>query len=265
MAKQQSKKVKAKTKSKAKVQVKDHGHFIGALALFVGFSVYAMGSFVDSNNDYARYLTSVLDSGSEEEEVAVVVDTYEDSPFIDVAIDSPTYDAVVALYYQGVVSGYDDGSFRPDNRVTRAEFSKMLVEASDIDYTSFNSSELAYCFTDVTDVPEQWFSTPVCVAKVKGWVSGYASGEFGPGLDINRAEASKIVLSAFAFSIPGNGTIEEMPFDDVKEGDWFVGVARAAMDNGIVGAAQDFNPNQQVSRSDVASMIYNAMLTKELI
>ena len=254
----------AKKKQSRKQKVKDHGHFIGALALFVGFSAFAMGSFIDSNNDYARYLSSVLDATGEEE-VEEVADNFEDSPFTDVAVNSSSYEAIESLYYMGVVKGYDDGSFKPDKKVTRAEFSKMLVEASDLDYTVFNASDLAYCFPDVEDLPGHWFATSVCAAKIQGWVSGYANGGFGPGYDINKAEATKIVLIAFDFEVPDNESVEIMPFDDVNADDWFVGAAQAAMENGGIGASDDFDPGREVTRADVSSMIYNAMLAKELL
>lgn len=257
----------AKPQDKSRIQRHERHaelHFLAVLILFVGFSVYAISSFVTSNNNYIdRIFTDVLRSG---DEVAVYEEEVDrDNPFSDLDSSNPQYDAVIALYYEGIVGGYDDGTFRPGKNVTRAEFSKMLVEALDVDYTKLPPAELSNCFTDVKDLPDHWFAPAVCASKYNGWVSGYAGGTFAPGNNINKAEALKIVLKAFVFDIPDNVSVVEMPYGDLKEGDWYIGVAQAAKENVLIPAAGVFDAGSSMTRGEIARIIYEAMLIKELL
>lgn len=241
-----------------------HRHFLTALVLFAGFSVYAITSFVSSTNSYIKNsFTDVLSSdGVVVDENGQSVD--RDNPFNDLASDHQNYESIISLYYAGIVTGYDDGGFRADNKVNRAEFAKMLIEASDFDYSALSVENLSNCFTDVKDLPDHWFAPAVCAAKYAGWVGGYANGGFSPTQNINRAEALKIILNAFTFEIPENTAVTVAPYSDVElAGHWYLGVAQAAKDNGIIVMAGLFNADQPVSRGEIAQMIYNAMESKE--
>lgn len=239
-------------------------HFLAVLILFVGFSVYAISSFVTSNNNYIdRVFTDVLRSG---DEVAVYEEEVDrDNPFSDLDTSIPQAEAVIALYYEGIVGGYDDGTFKPGKNVTRAEFSKMLVEASDLDYTKFPPADLANCFTDVKDLPDHWFAPAVCASRYNGWVGGYAGGTFAPNNNINKAEALKIVLKAFDFEVPDNVVVTQMPYSDLKEGDWYIGVAQASKENVLIPAAGVFDAGSSMTRGEIARIIYEAMKIKDLL
>lgn len=109
--------------------------------------------------------------------------------FSDVSPEYPYYDAIMYVQEQGIVEGYSDGTFRPDNKINRAEFTKILVEAA----VGTPEAEIAQnCFSDVNN---QWFYVYVCFAKGKGWVGGYADGSFKPEQPINFAEAAKIIVN----------------------------------------------------------------------
>ena len=154
-----AKKKVTKTKAKKRKITSHDTHFLSVLLLFVGFSVYAISSFMNSTNNYIdQVLTDVLSSDG------IVVQVDMDNPFSDVPGNAGYADAVIALYYDGVIGGYNDGTFRPDNSVTRAEFSKMLVEVNDFDYTDIPSDILSNCFTDVKDLPDHWYAPAVCAA-----------------------------------------------------------------------------------------------------
>lgn len=103
------------------------------------------------------------------------------------------YDYKTAVDYitdKGIVSGYDDGTFRPLNQINRAEFTKIIVEAK----LGRNPSESAKrCFPDMRSA--DWFASYVCYAKDQGWIGGYPDGDFKPANNINLAEASKILVN----------------------------------------------------------------------
>ncbi len=106
--------------------------------------------------------------------------------FYDVPFGHANYEAVKYLQSNNIIKGYEDGSFRPDITVNRAEFTKMIVGAV------IESPKGSRCFTDVRD---QWFASYVCEAKSQGIVSGYDDGSFRPENTISFSEASKIVVN----------------------------------------------------------------------
>jgi uncharacterized protein YkwD len=85
-----------------------------------------------------------------------------------------------------VLSGYPDGSFKPDNPLTRAEFIKMIVSA-------FSSpSQAPASFRDVS--PDFWATPYIAQAQVKGWVNGYPDGSFFPQENVTRAQVLAVLV-----------------------------------------------------------------------
>ncbi|MEK7672920.1 MAG: S-layer homology domain-containing protein [Patescibacteria group bacterium] len=231
--------------------------FFSFLTLLVAVSVYTLTSFMGDSftNSGALIATDVLSA----DEVAVVVE--KDNPFNDLTAENPNYEAIIDLYYQGIVSGYDDGSFKADKKVNRAEFAKIIAEAVDLDYSTLPPEALSKCFTDVKDLPDHWFAPAVCAAKNMGWVNGYDNGSFGPSKNIVRAEGLKIVLKAFGVEVPENSAVEVSSFADVNlQTDWFVGVAEGAKVNQLISAEGNFDAGVELTRGDLATIIYKARL-----
>ena len=240
----------------------EHSQFLVLLLLFVGFSVFGIVNFFTSTNNYLDVLQADV-TGSDNlvvSEGANPVEISKDNPFSDLSPFHQNADAIVALYYEGIVNGYEDGTFKPDNKVTRAEFAKMLVEAGDLDYTTVPSGVLANCFTDVNDLPGHWFAPPVCASKYSGWINGYSDGSFGPNRNIVKAEAIKILLSAFELDIPDAGPVSK--YSDIQGNEWFAAVAHAAGIHGIVKEGGIFLAEWEMTRGDTAQIIYNAMMVQ---
>lgn len=83
---------------------------------------------------------------------------------------------------KGIVSGYSDGTFKPDRAVTRAEFTTMLNKALG------NNGTTDSVFSDVAN--GVWYFDQVCKGVSAGYISGYADGTFKPSNTITRLEAS---------------------------------------------------------------------------
>ncbi len=108
--------------------------------------------------------------------------------FTDVEANHQNKEAIDYLLDNEIVSGYPDGSFRPENTVNRAEFTKIIIGAS----LGINPEEsAANCFTDVS--ADQWFASYVCYAKNADVIKGYDDGHFKPANTINLVEALKIL------------------------------------------------------------------------
>jgi uncharacterized protein YkwD len=95
-----------------------------------------------------------------------------------------------------IVKGYEDGTFKPNNPLNRAEFTKILVESV---LSETPSAPTSSCFPDVPS--GIWFEKYVCHGKDKLF-NGYPDGSFQPGNNINVAEAAKIISNAFELNTP---------------------------------------------------------------
>ena len=110
----------------------------------------------------------------------------ETSAYSDVAAGSWYNIAVSTLSNMGILGGYEDGTFRPNASITRAEFAKIAVSFFDwADVYAVNS------FVDVRD--SAWYANYVAVAAEIGLIEGYGGNVFRPDATITRAEACTII------------------------------------------------------------------------
>ncbi|OGJ48214.1 hypothetical protein A2344_01265 [Candidatus Peregrinibacteria bacterium RIFOXYB12_FULL_41_12] len=117
---------------------------------------------------------------------AFAVVTSDDS-FSDLSSDDPSIEAIEWMRENGIVEGYQDGTFQSLNKINRAEFMKIVVESITDEAAGSN------CFLDVAD---EWFAKYVCYGKEMDMIDGYDDGTFKPANEINFAEASKIITNA---------------------------------------------------------------------
>lgn len=87
----------------------------------------------------------------------------------------------------GYVNGYEDGTFRPDNSITRAEFVKLVNK-----YFGFNNKE-DIKFSDINT--NDWYYNDICIASKAGYINGYEDKTFKPNKTITREEVAKILIS----------------------------------------------------------------------
>ena len=105
-----------------------------------------------------------------------------------------------------VVNGYPDGTFKPDNQVTRAEFVAMLMRIS-----GNEGVNVGY-----TDTDGHWAQKYIAKASEYGYINGYSDGSFRPDSPITRAEAVVVMSRVFSFEI-GDGVSD---FTDVTPEHW---------------------------------------------
>lgn len=110
--------------------------------------------------------------------------------FTDVKADFHQYNSINWLQEQKVVEGYKDGSYKPEQAVSRAEFLKMLYET-----IGMNGENPTLPFSDVPN--DEWYTKYVKEAYATGVIKGYEDGSFKPDSEISLAEALKIVGEAF--------------------------------------------------------------------
>jgi len=153
------------------------------------------------------------------------------------------------LYDQGVVAGYDDGGFRPDSPINRAELVKMALEAAVLEISDTQDDE-NFKFEDL----DEWQIPYVYEAWKQGIVQGYSEAAFAPAQNITRAEALKVALLAFGADIPKD--TDEYAFDDTQD-HWASSYINFAYLNYIVAGRTDgfFYPDDPITRAEASKII----------
>lgn len=112
--------------------------------------------------------------------------------FPDVRTSAYYYDAVKTLVEKEIIKGFDDGTFRPDNTITRAQMASMLVKANGISMEGKTSS--------FPDVPSTFWGYPaISAAAEAGYLSGYTDGTFGPNDPITYNEALTMIVNSLGY------------------------------------------------------------------
>ena len=151
--------------------------------------------------------------------------------------------------HNSYVSGYKNGTFKPEGRITRAETAQLFYSLL---------KEKPEPIANFSDVPENaWYSTQVRTLASLGAISGYPSGEFLPNRNITRAE---FVSIAARFSAPLTG---ESGFSDVEKNSWATPAITSAVAHGWIRGYKDgtFRPDASITRAEAVTIL-NAMLNR---
>ncbi|MDH4615761.1 S-layer homology domain-containing protein [Brevibacillus sp. AY1] len=119
-------------------------------------------------------------------------------PLSDIA-QNPNKDSILKLNYAGVLKGYTDGTFRPQNEVTRAEFAKVAVLA--MGYTE-EQAKLLQGTTVFKDLPaNHWATGYINLAVSQGIIKGYPDGTFKPNNNVKIAEALTVYVQGLKINV----------------------------------------------------------------
>ncbi len=159
--------------------------------------------------------------------------------FTDVLASHTYFTAIDYVKAEGIVEGYDDGTYGPSKEINRAEFTKIIIEAT------YDDSEIDNCvssksFSDlkITD----WYEKYVCVAANNGIIDGYDDGTFKGGNEINFVEAAKIIIIGF-----------DLNFEEGEQ--WYEGYVNVLQDNNFIPSAITAL-DKQITRGEMAEMIW---------
>lgn len=178
-----------------------------------------------------------------------------DPTFPDVPTTHWAYDYIEKLAKAEIIGGYADGTFGPEDNVTRQQAAKMIAGAADLEAgINFTSK-----FTDLDKVAAEL--KPFVLALEENKVAGgFADGSFGPTLNIKRSQAAKMIVKAFGIVKGGTAVSFADPVADATDQSYIDILAS----NGIVkGYTEDgkqlFKPYNLVTRAQLAKMIVEAM------
>jgi len=157
-----------------------------------------------------------------------------------------------------LVSGYPDGSFRPNSTITRAEFAVLMLNA-------FPDAPVKRSGTTFKDVPaNHWANKAIQDAYRRGFFSGYPGGLFQPSQPIPRVQAIGVLAGALNYSIPTNpnGMLRQY-FDDAAQ---IPDYAKNAIASATIGTlvvnypnVKQLKPNQSATRGEVAALMCRAL------
>jgi len=167
--------------------------------------------------------------------------------FNDVGSTHFNFDAIGYVQSEGIVQGYDDGTYRPSQTINRAEFMKIVIEAQfdaiTIDNCIMENRQSHWTYVFFPDIPiNQWFAKYICVANQNGIIQGYPDGTFKPAQNISFVEAAKIIVTTFNYEV-NSDPIWYKPF-----------VERLGDESAIPSTIGDFE--KEVTRGEMAEMIY---------
>lgn len=117
--------------------------------------------------------------------------------FSDVSLDHHYYDAVTNLSSEGILNGFEDGTFKPEEPVTRAQFTKIICYALSVGNLTYSEEERSI-FTDLA--PEHWAANNIVTAYKQGIINGMGDGTFAPEAGVQYEQAVKMVVCALGYS-----------------------------------------------------------------
>ncbi|MDQ6423534.1 S-layer homology domain-containing protein [Paenibacillus sp. LHD-117] len=149
----------------------------------------------------------------------------------------------------GIAQGYDDGTFRPDATIGRAEFMVMLMNAIK------RQAELpALGFADETAIPE-WAKAAIAEAAALGIIEGYEDGTFRPDAAITRAEMAVLIARAMELTLGNDGATDFADDNDIPS--WAKSAAAMLKERGLMlGKGQNrFAPNDNATRAEAVTIL----------
>ena len=167
----------------------------------------------------------------------------------DIKVDSDVVDTLVSL---GVVNGYTDGSFKPNDTVTRAEMAKMIyvLRTGNSDASAYNDD-----YSTFTDIKGHWARGYVKYCQSLGIIAGVSATQFKPDANVTAQEAAKMLLVTLGYNADKAG---------------LVGINWASKTNALAdenGLLEDVNTSFTAAcpRQYAAQLIYNAIDTPTVV
>ncbi len=180
----------------------------------------------------------------------------EHSLFADIGEIHPHYKAIRFLKNEGIIEGYPDGTFKPDNVVSRVEVIKFILEGigSDLKY----ARTLKFSDTNLNE----WYAGYLYTAMENGIVDGYPDGTFKPSNSVKKVEFLKMLIESMNIDV--NPNVGRFTFTDVNEDEWYAPYVKFAIDKNLIDVeGRQFKPNEEMSREQVAEAIYRVKILTE--
>ncbi len=159
----------------------------------------------------------------------------------------------------GVMNGFYDGKFRPDDSVSRAELATMMVKLKGLEANEVNSDP----YPDVSK--DYWAAKDIKAVSYLDLMTNYPDGEFKPEKKLTRLEAA-VILEKFT-EAPEPSAVDKDPFVDLPHDHWAAKYVKAASDFGLLDylIGKKFEPDKEISRAEIAELLSKTTSGKDKI
>ncbi|MBR5219292.1 MAG: S-layer homology domain-containing protein [Clostridia bacterium] len=166
--------------------------------------------------------------------------------------------SVEKLVKLGIISGYEDGTYKPNNTVTRGEMAKIIAaftfKAEELESLLGSLKGIPSGFSDVDDI-DHWAKSYIKLASDKKIVVGYEDGTFRPDAEVTYVQVVKMLVCALNY-----GPVAEARQKTYAPGaPWYQGYMAVAAEKGITKNANVNNQEDPASRGVVAILTSNAL------
>ena len=174
--------------------------------------------------------------------------------FSDITTGTPVADAVAKLVGYGVINGYEDGTFKPDNTITRAEFAAIITRFKGVE----GAANAVTGFADLdNDGSRAWARPYVKAAVDAGIINGFEDGTFRAGEPVTYEQAVKMIVCAVGYEPVAKSEYNKQVALN-NNVTWSTGYIMAAQKNGITKGAATANVTEPAARGVVAILTSNA-------
>ena len=173
----------------------------------------------------------------------IITTTVFAGSFTDVPDDSSFAEAIETLTALGLLKGYEDGTFKPENTITRAEFAAVITRT--LGLANLQSDGAVTIFSDVPS--SHWASSNIKFATDLGIIKGFGDGTFLPDIPVTYEQAVKMIVAALGYEYQAD-----------NYGGYPSGYLMVASEKGITKNAQG-EVGQNALRGLVAQLIFNSL------
>ncbi|GIQ71362.1 S-layer homology domain-containing protein [Xylanibacillus composti] len=158
---------------------------------------------------------------------------------------------------KGLVQGYEDGTFKPNDEIKRAEFFALVNRVFGF------TEEAEVSFKDVT--PEKWFAPEIAKAAAAGYITGYEDGTIKPNREISRQEAAVILANVLSLDLSVNAGVAD-PFKDAADiASWSKQAVEAVVAAGVMQGYPDatYRPGISITRAEAVVALDQSLKSEE--
>lgn len=173
--------------------------------------------------------------------------------YSDVPLAHPALNAILALSQDGVINGYKNSTFKPENSITRGQTAAMLNRVLNLNANN------PVQFTDVAKSND--FADDIAAMNEVGILKGYSNGKFGIYETLTRAQLAAIVDRAFELQEKADAQVRAASvYKDVPSSHWAHDsiLALKSIDQTKVFQTSNFNISEDASRAEFSAAIFSA-------
>ncbi|WP_106496172.1 S-layer homology domain-containing protein [Lentibacillus sp. Marseille-P4043] len=204
---------------------------------------------MSNKNTYRKFATTSLAATAAAVAVVPAVSAAEFNGYTDVNPGDSHYDGIKALTEQGVIKGYEDGSFGVYDNVTRQQVAVMLSKAMNLD----TPSDVAGALNVYSDVDENSLYAEEIAAVTEANVFKGSNGEFNPDEDITREQMATVLVLAFGLDQYDVSDVD-VNLDGV--GDSHADRVQVLANLEITNQVEDFRPEEGITRGAFSTMLH---------